>query len=451
MGLFTLHKEARFSNKEIMVFLLPILFENLMVAGLNMADTFMVSFLGETAVAGVALVSRIDNFVKQFLVALAQGGSVVMSQYIGAENGKLARTSLKNNVRIVTLIGMCIMLVMVCFRPWVLKILFGGAEPEVLEISNSYFTVTAFSYPFVALYYACSALFRAMGESKIPSFASVLMMCINLVLKYIFIFNLNMGVTGAAMSTLVAMASVGVTLLLMLHRHDNKVRLEGLFKPDFDKNNIKRILNVSVPNGIEQGMFQLGALAIAGLVSGLGTAAIAADSIARTLTPLIHSMGSAYAAVMMILVGRCMGAGRPDEATLYTKHILKLDYAMTFCNAVLFLIFLKPLISLFDISPEGQNYAFWILIIYTSGSIVMYPTSFAVASALRGTGDTKFVMVVASASMFIFRIGAAYIFVHAFNMGILGTWVAMVSDWAIRSTIFVTRFKRGKWKENKVI
>ena len=154
MKFLTPPKEERFTNKQLIVFLLPVLFEQLMVAGLGMADTFMVSFLGETAVAGVALVNRIDNFAKQFFVALAQGGSVVLSQYIGAKNNKLAQVSLKSNIRIVVTIGICFTLVMVLFKNQVLQLLYGGAAPDVLAISSTYFTVTAFSYPFIALYYA---------------------------------------------------------------------------------------------------------------------------------------------------------------------------------------------------------------------------------------------------------------------------------------------------------
>ena len=422
-----------------------------MVAGLSMADTFMVSFLGETAVAGVALVNRIDNFAKQFFVALAQGGSVVLSQYIGAREPSKAQTALKNNINIVVGIGFLIMLVMVLFKNGVLNLLFGSAEADVLAISSTYFTVTAFSYPFIALYYACSASFRAMGESKIPFAASVIMMVLNLVLKYIFIFVMEMGVTGAALSTLLAMGIVGFSLLVMLKSHKNKIFINKILKLDFNKKISGQILSVSLPNGIEQGMFQLGALLIAGLVSGLGTAAIAADSIARNISPLLHSMGAAFNAVMITMVGQCMGAGKSDEAAFYTKHILKIDYLFTFVNAILFLLILKPIISIFGVSAEAQNQAFWIMVLYSFGTIFLYPASFALASALRGTGDTKFVMVIASASMFLFRIGAAYIFVHAFHLGVLGTWVAMVSDWVIRTIIFVFRFAKGKWKLNKVI
>ncbi len=167
MKLLALPKGARFTNKQIMVFLLPIFFEQLMVAGLNIADTFMVSFFGDDYVAGVALVSRIDTFAKSFFLALAQGGSVVMSQYIGAKDPKNSQLSMKNNIRIVTLIGIMVMLVMVIFRPQILNLLYGSADKSILDVSNSYFTVTALSYPFVALYYANSSSFRAMGESKI--------------------------------------------------------------------------------------------------------------------------------------------------------------------------------------------------------------------------------------------------------------------------------------------
>ena len=237
----------------------------------------------------------------------------------------------------------------------------------------------------------------------------------------------------------------------MMMSHKNKVKLEGFFKFDFNGDIASRILKVSVPNGIEQAMFQLGVLAIAGLVSGLGTAAIAADSIARNIASLISSLGVAFNAVMMMVIGQCMGAGKPEEANMYTKHILKLDYCMTFVNAVLLIAFLNPLTSLFDVSPEARTSAFWIMIIYSIGSVLLYPLSYAVAAALRGTGDTKFVMVVSIASMFLFRIGAAYIYVYALSCGVLGIWFAMVSDWVIRSAAFVIRFKRGKWKLNKVI
>lgn len=451
MRFFALPQHARFSNKDIFVFIIPIIFEALMTAMLGTADTLMVSKLGEITVAGVALVNHIDNFAKQFLLALAQGGSVVLAQYIGAQNDEKSRSALKNNIRIVTAIGLLLMLVMVVFKNQVLNLLFGGAEKDVLAVSDRYFTIIAFSYPFTALYYSCTNAFRVMGESKIPFISTVIMMTINLILKYIFVFWFNMDVTGAALSTLIALATVGFVLLLRLKSIKNKVQLTGVLKPDFDLNMSKKILKISVPNGLEQGMFQLGALMIAGIISGLGTTAIAGDQIARSISSYTHIPASAFVAVMLMVVGQCMGAGEAGEAKMYTRHILKLDYVVTFINVVIMLIPLKYFISIFNMSPEANKTAFDILLIYNFGSILLYPSSFAIPAALRGAGDTKFVMAVSTASMFLFRIGAAYILVYVFKLGIIGPWIAMVSDWLIRTTVFTMRFKSGKWKENRVI
>lgn len=451
MRLLSPPPSTRFTSKEIFAFFLPVLFENLMIAGLNIADTTMVSYVGESAVAGVSLVSRIDTFVKQFMSAFAQGGSVVLAQYIGANDEHNAKNALKTNVKIVFAIGFAVMALMMVFKPQVLSFLFGGAEKEVIQNSLLYFTYTAISYPFFALYYVGTASFRAVGETKTPFAAAVIMMIINLVLKYIFIFWFKMGTLGAAVSTLISVTIVGITLIFLLHSHHSKIRISGLFRPEFDIRLAKRILGVSFPNGIENGMFQLGALAIAGLVSGLGTAAIAADALARSVSPLIHSAGSAFSMTIMVIVGQCMGAGDSDEASMYAKHVLKLDYIFTFFNGLLLMLFLNPILKIFSVSAGAIGQAHDILILYTCGSIVLYPLSFALPSALRGSGDTKFVMMVSVLSMFAFRIGAAYIFVNVFEMGVIGTWVAMVSDWVIRSLFFCLRFLKGKWKQNRVI
>ena len=110
---------------------------------------------------------------------------------------------------------------------------------------------------------------------------------------------MNTGIIGAALSTLIAMGITGTVLLFLLKKPEKKICLNGLFKPDLNLNISKKILTISLPNGIEQGMFQLGALAIAGLVSGLGTASIAADSLARTVAPFISSIGASFNAIML--------------------------------------------------------------------------------------------------------------------------------------------------------
>ena len=443
---------VRFSNKEMIAFFLPVFFEQLIVAGLGVADTFMVSNrLGETALAGVALVNRIDNFAKNFFVALAQGGSVVLAQYIGAEDRKNGEKSLKANLQIVVCIGLVFMLAMLVFKKQFVMLFFGGAEKDVLSVSLEYFSITAMSYPFVALYYGANSLFRVMGNSRITFVSSVIMMLINLVIKYIFIFQMDMGVMGAGLSTLIAMAVIGIILTFRLTSHDNKISLSKPLKPEFDRKMSLRILKVSIPNGIEQGMFQFGALILAGLVSGLGKDAINADQIARNLSPLLHGISSGFNALVLTVVGQCIGAKDYPEAIRYKKHIKKMNHLFVAAMAIVFIPLTKPLVSIFGVSAESEASAIQILVIYTLGSVLFYPSAFATPSALRGAGDTRFVMVVSASSMFVFRVGLAYLLVHVFDIGVIAIWIVMVSDWVVRSIIFELRFRHGKWRRKKVI
>ncbi len=443
---------VRFSNREMIMFFLPIFLEQLMLAGLSTADTFMVSAkLGTTALAGVALVNRIDTFAKQFFLALAQGGSVVLAQYIGAQDDRNAQKSLKNNIQIVVSIGVVFMLLMLLFKEQFINLFFGGAEKAVLDVSIQYFSITALSYPFAALYYATSSLFRVMGESRIPFIGSMVMMGINLVLKYIFIFLLDMGVIGAGFSTLLAMGITGFVLLFMLTLKKNEIRLVKLLNPELDFKMSGRILRISIPNGIEQAMFQLGALILAGLVSGLGEDAINADQLSRNLVPLIQGVSQGFNALMLMVIGQCMGAGDIGEAVRYKNHIMKMNRVFVVVAGVIFAAISKSLISIFGVSPQTEQWTHQIIILYILGSILFYPESFGTPSALRGAGDTRFVMMVAGASMFLFRIGCAYICVKLLNFGVVGIWVAMISDWVVRIIIFEYRFKKGKWKHKRVI
>ncbi len=444
-------ENARFSNKEMIVFILPVIFEQLMLGFLGIVDTFMVSSLGEISVAGVALVNRIDTFAKQFLSALGTGGGVVLAQYMGAKDKGNSKRALENNILIVPAIGFLVMALMLGFKSQIINIFFGDAEAEVLAISNKYFLFTALSYPFTALYYACNAEFRVMGRNNITLAGSIIMMAINIITKYILIYNFDMGVQGASLSTLIAMAVVGIVMLFELKSHRNKVFLDSVFKLRFDKNMAAKILGISVPNGVEQGMFQLGALLIAGLVSSLGTAAIASDHIARNLATFILCANTAFCSLMMTVVGQCIGANDVMDARRYIKHILKLNYVFSAVVVTIFFIFMNPIISAFNISSDAKKFATDILILYATCCVLLYPSSFALPSAFRGAGDTKYVMIVASASMFLFRIGAAYVLIKIFRVGVMGVWIAMVSDWVVRTFIFYIRYKGDKWYKNRIV
>lgn len=418
---------------------------------LGIADTFMVSSIGESAVAGVSLVTSVDKFVRQVFSALAAGGSVVLSQYIGAENGEKAEEALRSCTHVVFVIGCVVSALMLALNKPIFSLLFGGAEPPVMEASQIYFFCTASSYPLMALYNVGTASYRAMGNSRIPLFASLSMMAVNLGLKYIFIFVMKMGVAGAGLSTALGMGLVGIALLLLLRNPKNRVPINRLFYFRYDWSLIGRIFRVSVPNAIENGMFQFGLIVLQGLVSTLGTTSIAANGIASNLNPLLGCVSIGFSMSLMVIVGQCMGAGKPDEAALYIKNVLKLIYLSLAVFSIIFALLTGGLVSLFGLSPETEQLAIHIVHWYNLTCLLLYPSSFGVAYGLRGAGDTRFAMVVSVSSMFLLRIGMAYVFVNVFHTGVMGIWYAQTLDWLARSILFWARYFRGKWKKIKVI
>lgn len=442
---------ASFSNKQIMLFMLPIFLEQLMIAGMGIADTFMVSSLGESAVAGVTLVTSVDRFVRQVFSALAAGGSVVLSQYIGAQNGEKAEEALRSCAHVVFAISCAVSAVMLILNKPILVMLFGEAEPSVVEASQIYFFCTAGSYPLMALYNVGTASYRAMGESRIPFLASLAMMTVNLGLKYLFIFVFDMGVAGAGLSTALGMGLVGIALMILLCLPKNSVHIRKLFCFRYDFSLIGRIFKVSIPNAIENGMFQFGLILLSGLVSTMGTASIAANGIATNLTPLLYCISTGFSMSLMVIVGQCMGAGKKDEAALYIRHVLNLCYLCLALNSVIFALLSGRLISLFGISAEAEQIALRILHLYNITCLLLYPSSFVITYGLRGAGDTKFTMVVAVSSMFLLRIGMSYVFVKVFRTGVMGIWYAQALDWLARSVVFWARYLSGKWKDIRVI
>jgi Na+-driven multidrug efflux pump len=232
---------------------------------------------------------------------------------------------------------------------------------------------------------------------------------------------------------------------------DNKVHLSKIYAFEGTKKMIKSIFGIGLPNGIENGMFQMGHILLQNLMSTLGTVAIAANALYSNISPLFYSLNSGFSLGITTFVAQCMGAGRPDEARHYMRHILKLTYVFTTINGIILIIFSKQLISIYGLSQEVTSVGHKLLLIYLTGAIVAYPSSFTLANGLRGTGDTKFTMTVSLLSMFGVRIGLAYIAVYVFKMGVYGVQFVMVLEWFEKGIIYHIRERRGKWQKIKVI
>ena len=441
-----------FSRQALTALLLPLIAEQALSVTIGLADTLMVSSVGEAAVSGVSLVDSFNTLMIQIMSALATGGAVVTSQYIGHREPKNAKAAAAQILFVLSSFSLVVAAVVVVGRHAILRGIFGSIDADVMRYAETYFLLSALSYPFIGLYNAGAALFRAQGNSKISMLSSLVMNVVNISGNAVLIFGFGMGVMGAALASLISRAVACFAVLSLLQKPACPLRVEGLQALKPDGGLIRRILRVGIPAGIENGMFQIGKLSVSSLTSTLGTAAIAANAVANTTTTFLNIPANAVGMAALTVVGQCLGAGEKEQAVYYSRRLLLTAYCGAWImNISAFLFANKFAISLFHLSPEAQAMALEVMIWFNIVSLFFWPSSFTLPNILRAAGDARFTMSVSIFSMWAFRVGFCYLMVLAFHGGLLSIWTGMFLDWVFRSLCFFVRFVRGRWMEQNVI
>ena len=441
-----------FTRQALVALLLPLIAEQALSVTIGLADTLMVSSVGEAAVSGVSLVDSFNTLMIQVMSALATGGAVVTSQYIGHREPKNAKAAAAQILFVLASFSLVVAAVVVVGRHAILRGIFGSIDADVMRYAETYFLLSALSYPFIGLYNAGAALFRAQGNSKISMLSSLVMNVINIGGNAVLIFGFGMGVLGAALASLVSRAVSCLVVLYLLQKPACPLRVDGLRALAPDGGLIRRILRVGIPAGIENGMFQIGKLSVSSLTSTLGTAAIAANAVANTTTTFLNIPANAVGMAALTVVGQCLGAGEKEQAVYYSRRLLLTAYCGAWVmNLSAFLFANRFAISLFNLSPEAQTMALQVMVWFNFVSLFFWPSSFTLPNILRAAGDARFTMAVSILSMWVFRVGFCYVMVLGFHGRLLSIWMGMFLDWVFRSLCFFVRFVRGRWMEQSVI
>lgn len=435
-----------FSKEDLKKLIIPLLFEQALAITVGMADTVMISSVGEAAVSGVSLVDMFNNLIISILSALATGGAVVTSQFIGAGRQKEACRSAKQLIYTAALITILISAVVLICNHGIISLFFGRIEEDVFQNAVIYLVISAISFPFLAVYNACAALFRSMGNSKITLKVSVFMNIINIVGNAICIYGLHMGVAGVALPSLVSRAVAGIVMYVLLKNPGNIIYLtKERFRFEWDI--IRRILYIGIPSGIENGIFQLGRVLVVSIIAGFGTVQIAANGVANSLDSMGCIVGQAMSLAMISVIGRCVGAGDLEQVRYYTKKLLMQTYLYTAVVNSIILLSLPWTLKIYGLSEETTRLSYILVMIHDGMAIFLWPASFVLPNMLRACNDVKYTMIVAIFSMFVFRIGFSFLFGVQLGHGAIGVWAAMIVDWVFRVICFVGRYLGGRWKK----
>ena len=379
-------RKPLFSERDLLVLTGPLLVEQLLEVTVGMADTMMVSRCGEAAISGVSLVDMVNNLIIVLFAALATGGAVVVSQYLGAKEQKHADQSAGQLLLLSGLFG--VLVGVVCFvlaRPMI-RLFYGSIDADVLEAGVLYLKIIALSYPFLALYNGGAALFRSMGNSKISMQISFLMNIINIVGNAVCIFGLKMGVDGVAWPSVVSRVVAAALILRKCYKREEGSLLNVPKTLRLDGALTRRILGIGIPSAFENSLFEAGRILVVSMISTFGTVQIAANAVANNLD----------------------GMGVIPGATMELAILL--------------------------------------VQIHSGCGLFLWPASFVLPNALRAANDVRFTMVVSILSMAVWRLGFSYLICVRMGWGAVGVWIAMVVDWTCRVICFTARFHSGAWK-----
>ena len=444
-------QQHMFSNKMIAGILIPVVLEQLLNSIMGTADTMMVSNIGSAAISAVSLVDSINILVIQAFSALAAGGAIVCSQYIGQQNRKMANESARQVLFIITAISIAVSVLCLGFKKPLLRLIFGSVEADVMRASETYFFYTAISFPFIAAYDSAASIFRAQENTKGPMLISMISNAMNIVGNAIMIWIFHMGVAGAAISTLVSRIFCAVVVLIQLRKDRQPIVVRDYLKIRPDWAMIRRILGIGIPSGVENSMFQLGKILVLSLVSTFGTYAIAANAVGNVIAGFQLMAGMAASLALVTVVSRCVGAGDYEQAKYYTIKVLVMAY-MCIIVTVLFTFAVLPLVmKAYGLSYEAQSAAEKILMLHGIAASTIWPVAFTLPCTFRAAGDVKYSMIVSICTMWICRIVFSYVLGKYMGMGVFGVWVAMIMDQFVRGVLFIRRYRSGRWIGKKII
>lgn len=440
-----------FSDSNLKKMIIPLFLEQLLMALVGIADVFIVGFVGEAAVSGVSLVNSFNTIFINLFTALAAGGAVVISQYIGKNEKNNADKAASQLFMASLFFSIIISIVIFLTNASLMRLIFGKVDDDVMSACVTYLKFSAYSYPVLAIYNAGAALYRSFGKTSVTMYISIAANIINVAGNCIGVFVLHAGVVGVAIPSLVSRTFSALLITTLCFSKKNPVRYLKSYIFKLDVYLQKKILRIAVPNGVESGIFQLVKVALSSVVALFGTYQIAANGVAQSIWSMASLVCVTMGPVFITVIGQCMGAGDIEQAESYFKKLTKITVKFAIVWNMLIFAATPVLMNFYALEDETKHLTILLVLIHNIFNALAFPFADPLGKGLRATGDVLFATTVSLFTTTCVRLVFSILFGIVFNLGVIGIAYAMCLDWGIRGIIFWWRFNKGKWKQCKVI
>ncbi|MEZ7891439.1 MAG: MATE family efflux transporter [Candidatus Wallbacteria bacterium] len=413
----------------------------------GVVDKLMVGQLGESAIAGVGISDQLIFFLIMMFAAVGAGVSTLTSQYIGARS--FQKIKLVFGTSIVSGIIFAIFFNVIFYYKAEKLLSLMGAAPEIIANGVIYLKLVSFSIISVILTFMMTAIFRSFADNKTPMFASFAAMIINTALAYILIFHFNMGVAGSGYAALTARTFELFMMFYYFEQKSSKFNVSIKHSLSFSKQIFKKIFTIGWPISIDSLVWQTAGILQTLIILKLGTIAAGVNEIMKIIQGLVLMPVSGIAFASAALIGHDLGRGDFNSAKLKSKEILKISFIMVLFIALLIMSISGYIPGFFNFSPEGKILAAKAILII-AGCQIFQIFNMCYPAILRSGGDTKAIIYISGAGMWIFGLPLSYLFGIHMNYGFYGAIIGANIGEAIKAVIFYLRYKKGLWMKKLV-
>jgi len=436
--------------REIMPLAVPIFIENTCVLLMGVLSTFLVSWLGKEAMAGVGLADSFNMVILAFFAAIDLGTTVVVAFSLGKCDPKRARAAARQSLILMTIVAVVLAAVIHYFGEQIIDVVAGEASREVKLLALNYLQLTVWSYPAAAITLIGSGALRGAGNTKIPLLINGGMNILNIIISSVLIYGVfswdGLGFTGAGLGLTLSryIGALGIIYVLMIGFNPAlRITLRSYFTR-LDMAILREVLGIGVPASVESVLFNGGKLLTQMFVAGMGTNVIAGNFIAFSVAALINLPGNALGSASTIIVGKRLGKGQIAQAELQLRHIFWISTLGLTAIAWLSAPFAGIIASFYTREQdviEVVKHLLWLNALF----MPIWAAAWVLPAGLKGARDARFAMWVTMLGMWGCRVVAGYTLGILLGMGVIGVWLGMFLDWAVRGAFFYWRMISGRW------
>jgi len=434
------------SGSLIFKFAIPMLIGNVFQQLYNVVDSIIVGrYLGKQALAAVGASFPLIFMLISFVIGVAIGTTIIVSQYFGAKDIKMVKRSIETMYVFLFFASIIVTILGITLSGPIFRLikLPEDVMPQAITYFNVYLLGTIFFFGFNGI----SSVLRGLGDSKTPLYFLVISTVMNVILVWLFVAIFKWGVAGSAWATVIAQAGAFFTGIIYLNRTHEIVKLNSL-KLVFDRAIFKKSLMIGLPTGLQQTFVSMGMLAVTRIVNGFGTDVIAAYSVAMRLDSLAGMPAMNFGAALSTFVGQNLGANKPGRVKQGFKATFLMSGALALLTSLFVIIFREQLMHLFTddaaVIAIGAEY-----LVIVSSFYIFFSTMFVIGGVMRGAGDTLIPMFITLFSLWVIRIPSAWILSRYF--GVDGIWWSIPLAWFIGMSLSYLYYLKGNWKTKVVV